>query len=110
MSFARTSFLGYAAGVLIWGQLQFMVVFCFFTYGIIGQYIWAPYHVLANWPNWLLHSFLPTRQPNWVVENGWPINCLISLIGWLAVSQLVALVVYGALRLGEKRGGIPRTV
>src|SRR5437899_8146145 len=97
MTFTRRLLLCCGGGAGVWAVVQAGSLFCFFTYELIGKYLALPFFYLANWPNLLVQPFYPTQMPSWLQGLGWPISVLISLVGWLLLSVLIALIVHGAL-------------
>ena len=102
MTFTRRLFLYCAAGAIVCVVAQVGLLFCFFTYQLIGKYIYLPFEWLSSWPNMLFQPFFPKTLPSWLDGLGWPINCFISLVGWIILSALVALVVHSILRLRRR--------
>ena len=105
MTFTRRLFVFIASGAVVWCVAQAGSLFCFFTYELIGQYVYLPFYWLAMWPNLLVQPFYPKELPSWLQGLGWPISCFISLIGWLVLSVLLALIAHGAL-LFQRRGAV----
>ena len=86
-----------AGGISIAAHVGFM--FCFFTHGLIGKYIYFPFLWLWLLPNRLIDPFMPEKLPRWLDGFSWPINCFISLFGWIVLGVLVAIVVQGILAI-----------
>jgi hypothetical protein len=95
MSLARRLFIYCAIGAGVCAGSQVGLLFCFFTHELVGKYIYLPFLWLSSWPNMLFQPLFPQTLPNWLNGLGWPINCFISLIGWLELAALVALSVHG---------------
>jgi hypothetical protein len=88
MKLSKRLFRYCLGGVIIW------FVACVGT----GLYI-LPCIYLAMWPVFLLQPFIPTTLPDWFVEYAWPIDSLISLIAWVLLAALAAVVSHGILAL-----------
>jgi hypothetical protein len=84
-----------ATGICVAAQIGSL--FCFFTYQIIGKYIYLPFVWLSDWPNTLLQPFFPKTLPSFLDGMGWPISCFISLVGWVALGALSAVIVHSVL-------------
>ena len=81
----------------MWFIAQAGELFCFFTYQIIGKYVYLPFFWLASWPNMLVQPIYPKTMPEWMQRWSWPISCGISLIGWLILSAMAALIAHRVL-------------
>ena len=102
MTFTRRLFLYCAFGAAICGVAQGCFLFCFFTYELIGKYIWVPFFWLSSWPNMIVQPFYPKTLPSWLDKLSWPISCFISLVGWVTLSVVVAVIVHGILLLRRR--------
>jgi hypothetical protein len=56
-----------------------------------GLYI-LPCIYLTMWPVYLLQLLLPSAMSDWLGGDPWPIESLISLIAWLLLAALAAVV------------------
>ena len=61
-----------------------------FYYGIGGVIIYFLFYFLAVWPHILFHSIFPNIS--YEIANAYPLQLLESLIGWVIVSNLLALL------------------
>jgi len=93
------------AGVIVWFGAQAGSLLCYFTYAIGGKYLALPFAGLSMWPNFLAATLLPKQLPEWFYELAWPIICLISLIGWVLLAALVAIVVHSIVTYRRRRVG-----
>jgi hypothetical protein len=109
MSFARRLFVYCAIGAGICVASQIGLLLCFFTYELIGKYIYLPFLWLSSWPNMLLQPFFPKALPNWLDGLGWPINCFISLLRWITLAVLAAVSVHAVLLLRRGPSQMQRT-
>jgi hypothetical protein len=78
-------------------------LFCFFTYQIIGRFVYLPFSWLANWPQAIFSLFLPRTLPGWYSSFAWPIDCAVSLIGWLLIGIVAACLFHFISRRRGKR-------
>jgi hypothetical protein len=99
IKFKRRLFLYVASGAAICVAAQIAILFCFFTYQWFGQFVYLPFYWLSSWPNILVQPFFPKTLPRWLDGMGWPINCFISLVGWVTLGAIIAFVVHGVLSL-----------
>ena len=67
-----------------------------------GMYI-LPCIYLTLWPLVLLHLLLPAKFPDWLDGYAWPIDCLISLIAWVLLAALAAVVSQSILVLRRRK-------
>ena len=102
MTFNRRLLLYCAAGVIVCVVARVALLFCFFTYQLIGKYIYLPFLWLSSWPNMLFQPFFPRTLPSWLEGLGWPINCFVSLVGWIIVSVIAALLVHIIVLLRQR--------
>ena len=94
MSLARRLFIYCAIGTGICVVSQIGLLLCFFTNELVGKYIYLPFLWLSSWPNMLLQPVFPRTTPNSLEGLGWPMNCFISLVGWLALAMFVAVTIH----------------
>jgi hypothetical protein len=97
MNFKRRIFLYSAVGTGICVAAQAGLIFCFFTYKITGEGVGLLFFWLANWPNMLFQPSFPKTLPGWLDGLGWPINCFISLVGWVTSFVLLGATVHGIM-------------
>jgi hypothetical protein len=97
MKFKRRIFLYGAVGAGMCVIAQAALIFCFFTYKITGEALGLFFTWLANWPNMLFQPFFPKTLPSWLDGLGWPINCFISLVGWVTSFVLLGAIVHGIM-------------
>jgi hypothetical protein len=88
MKLSKRLFRFCLGGVIIW----------YFACVGTGLYI-LPCIYLTMWPVFLLQPLLPTTLPDWFMEYAWPIDALISLIAWVLLAALAAVVSHGILAL-----------
>src|SRR5262249_15617683 len=108
MTFKRRLFRYCLAGVIICFGAQAGAFLCYFSYEKGGKYLALPFAVLSMWPNFLTASFLPKQLPEWFYALAWPISCLVSLIGWVLLSTLAAIVVHGIVTYRRGKVGSGR--
>jgi hypothetical protein len=94
MRFKRRLFLYCAGAIGISIVAQVGLLFCFFSYTLVGKYIYSPFYWLSNWPNMLFQPLFPKTLPDWLEGFGWPLSCLISLIGWVMLAGFVAIIIH----------------
>jgi hypothetical protein len=95
MTFARrlSFYCMMATGACVVAQIG--LLFCFFTHEWFGKFVYLPFFWASSWPNMLFQPFLNRTLPDVLQGLGWPINCFISLVGWLALACLAAISVHG---------------
>ena len=67
-----------------------------------GLYL-PPFMILCGWPLFLLHPVLPVSLPDWFSHYGWYIDCLISLIAWVLLAAIAAVVSHRVLAVRRRR-------
>ena len=90
MNIGRRILFGEIIAAGVWFFSQAGLLFCFFTYQIIGRFMYLPFYWLASWPQEILFLFLPKTLPEWYGMIAWPIGCAVSLVGWLLVGIVAA--------------------
>ena len=85
---------GTATAFPIWLISQIGLLITFATYQLCGQFLYPIFYVLAVWPNALVSLFLPKQLPINYYQVAYPVNCVISLIGWLLLSNTLSLIWY----------------
>ncbi len=79
---------GWLLGLAIWFISQVGLVLSYYT---LGPFIGRIFLVLAAWPNAVYSAFLPKDLPTSYYENAYLISCIVSLIGWVILTTLLAL-------------------
>jgi len=85
----RRIFRAATAGVIIWFISDAGFYFCLLAGGPFGRYLYEPFSLLAFWPLAIVSLVFPEYVTN---RLEWPMPCIISLIGWLVFTMLVAIL------------------
>jgi hypothetical protein len=103
MNIGRRILFGEIIAAGVWFLSLAGLLFCFFTYQIIGRFFYLPFFWLASWPQAILSLFLPKKLPEWYSIYAWPIGCAVSLTGWLLIGIVaISLFHFIARRCGKR--------